>query len=165
MATFMGRMAWLAGLGLMINAAFAVQPAAVLPGGQPDGSTLLPNQWSLRPAGRQIPVGDFPVNIALHPGGRYAAVLHSGYGTHEVRIIDLAQGTEVSRTELKLSYYGLAWSPDGEELFVSGGAGEVVHVFAFQDGKLSARRELALRPSAEEGVPAGLAVSAAGRAV
>ncbi len=165
MATFMGRMAWLAGLGLMINAAFAVQPAAVLPGGQPDGSTLLPNQWSLRPAGRQIPVGDFPVNIALHPGGRYAAVLHSGYGTHEVRIIDLAQGTEVSRTELKLSYYGLAWSPDGEELFVSGGAGEVVHVFAFQDGKLSARRELALRPSAEEGVPAGLAVSADGRAV
>ncbi len=29
---------------------------------------LLPNQWSLRPAGRQVPLGDFPVNIAMHPG-------------------------------------------------------------------------------------------------
>ena len=51
----------------------AVKPAAtsrLLPGIQAGGSVLLPNQWSLQPAGRQLVVGDFPVNLALHPGGR-----------------------------------------------------------------------------------------------
>ena len=36
---------------------------------------LLPNQWSLRPAGKQLELGVFPVNIALHPSGRWLAVL------------------------------------------------------------------------------------------
>ena len=40
------------------------------PGPQKDGSVLLPNQWALNPVGRQIVVGDFPVSLALHPGGR-----------------------------------------------------------------------------------------------
>src|SRR5438552_3642467 len=61
----------------------------ILPGVQPGGSILLPNQWSLRPAGRPLVLGDFPVNLALHPTGRWLAVLHAGYGEHEVMIIDL----------------------------------------------------------------------------
>ncbi len=40
---------------------------AILPGVQASGEILLPNQWSLKPAGRQITVGDFPVNIAVSP--------------------------------------------------------------------------------------------------
>ena len=38
----------------------------VLPGLRRDGFVQLPNQWSLKPAGRHLEVGDFPVNIALH---------------------------------------------------------------------------------------------------
>src|SRR5262245_22692848 len=34
----------------------------VLPGLRKDGFVQLPNQWSLKPAGRHIEVGDFPVN-------------------------------------------------------------------------------------------------------
>src|SRR5437764_15289563 len=60
-----------------------------LPGAQPGGSILLPNQWSLRPAGKQIELGDFPVNLALHPTGDWLAVLHAGYGTHEVVVLSL----------------------------------------------------------------------------
>ena len=45
------------------------------PGKQPDGSVLLPNMWSLRPAGTQVDLADFPVNIALHPDGKFAVVL------------------------------------------------------------------------------------------
>ena len=44
----------------------------VLPGLGIDGDVQLPNQWSLRPAGRQTELGDFPVNIALHPSGQWA---------------------------------------------------------------------------------------------
>src|SRR4030081_2544138 len=65
---------------------------SLLPGKQSDGSVLLPNQWSLRPVGRQIELRDFPVNVAVHPGGRFAAVLHSGYSSHQLSIIDLLSG-------------------------------------------------------------------------
>ena len=36
----------------------------ILPGLQEGGEVLLPTQWSLRPAGKQLEVGDLPVNIA-----------------------------------------------------------------------------------------------------
>ena len=65
-----------------------------LPGIQPGGEVLLPNGWSLRPAGKQVPLGDFPVNLALHPSGRWLAVLHAGFGPHEVMVLDLQGGRQ-----------------------------------------------------------------------
>ena len=59
---------------------------------------LLPNQWSLRPVGKQVELGDFPVNVAVHPGGRFAAVLHSGDSAHEILVVDIAAAEVVSRT-------------------------------------------------------------------
>src|SRR5437588_12367404 len=67
-----------------------------LPGAQPDGSILLPNQWSLRPAGTQIELRDFPANIAVHPGGRFVAVLHNGYSAHQISVVDLPAQKTVS---------------------------------------------------------------------
>ena len=71
-----------------------------LPGKQADGSVLLPNQWSLRPTGKQIELRDFPVNVAVHPRGRFVAVLHSGYSAHLVSIVDLQLGNSVSHATL-----------------------------------------------------------------
>src|SRR5882757_6951079 len=84
-----------------------------LPGLKPDGSVLLPNQWSLRPVGKQVPLGDFPVNIAVHPEGRFAAVLHSGHGPHEILIVDIKEARVVSETKLNEAYYGLEFSRSG----------------------------------------------------
>ena len=81
-------------------AADAAEPnarARELPGPLADGAVLLPNQWQLRPAGEQVAVGDFPVNLALHPGGKFAAVLHCGNGQHEVIVIEVPSGRQVSR--------------------------------------------------------------------
>ncbi len=157
--TIHGGRAWAlaAAFGLLVLPAGA-KPPVTLPGLQRDGSVLLPNQWSLRPAGRQLVVGDFPVNIALHPGGRFAAVLHSGYSQHEIRIIDLSAGRQVSQVALEESFYGLAWSQDGSHLYVSGATLEVVQAFAFAQGFLSAPTMLRLRPVTETGVPVGLAI-------
>lgn len=127
---------------------------------QVDNETvLLPTQWFLRPVGRQIVVGDFPVNIALAPGGRFAAVLHSGNGRHEIVVIDAVKGALVSRVALEESFYGLAFSADGKRLHCSGAGDEVVHVFDFADGFLSAPRAVQLRAAAKRGVPGGLAVA------
>src|SRR5262249_54443756 len=61
----------------------------VLPGLRKDGFVQLPNQWSLKPAGRQVELGDFPVNVAIHPSGEFAAALCAGYREHEAIIVDL----------------------------------------------------------------------------
>src|SRR5262245_50241760 len=37
------------------------------PGMTRDGSVLLPNGWSLKPAGQQARLGDLPVQMAMHP--------------------------------------------------------------------------------------------------
>jgi DNA-binding beta-propeller fold protein YncE len=145
-------------------AALAKSPA-ILPGVQLDGSMLLPNQWSLRPVGRHLVTGDFPVNIALHPSGAFAAVLHGGWGQHEVRILDVKAHQFVSQAAIEESLHGLTWSPDGTKLYASGAGEELVHAFDFKAGYLSEHRRLRVRSTKERGIPAGLAVSADGAAL
>lgn len=150
------------GLALLVVSAYPAEPkrpVAILPGQQPDGSILLPNQWSLRPVGRQVPMGDFPVNIAIHPAGRHAAVLHCGHGQHEVVIVDVTSAKIVSTVAFSEAFYGLAFSTDGARLFCSGASDEVVRTFKFAEGYLTEPGEIPLRPVRERGIPAGLALS------
>src|SRR5947207_4039140 len=137
--------------------------SANLPGQKSDGSVLLPNQWSLRPAGRQIELDDFPVNIAVHPDGRFAAVLHCGYSQHKISIIDLSSGKVVFKRGIEEAFYGLEFSKDGRKLYCSGAGEEVIHSFNFEKGMLSDHARLKVRPQQERGVPAGLALDSAGR--
>jgi YVTN family beta-propeller protein len=143
----------------------SAKPAAsprILPGVQPNGFIQLPNQWSLRPAGRQVELGDFPVNIALHPGGDWLAILHCGYGEHEVVIVNAPRAKITCRVPLDQSFYGLCFSPDGRTLYASGGEFEVVHAFDFDTGLLFRHRELRVAPVKEKFVCGGIAVDPKG---
>jgi sugar lactone lactonase YvrE len=146
----------------------------LLPGIQPGGEVLLPNQWSLRPVGRQLPLGDFPVNLALHPEGKWLAVLHAGFSEHEVMIVDLDEKRQPARRGEKYprvtcrvpvdqAFYGLCFAPDGKTLFASGAEFEIVHAFAFEDGLLGHRRTVRVADEKEKFIPGGLAVDAAGK--
>jgi YVTN family beta-propeller protein len=153
---------------IILGAALALaqwSPAAELPGKKEDGSVLLPNQWKLRPAGEQIALGDFPVNLAMHPAGKYAAALHCGYSQHEIVVVDLAARSIASREKVEEAFYGIAFSADGKKLFCSGSAGEVVHSFTFAEGALSAHGSTPLRDAKLRGIPAGVAVDKSGRTV
>ncbi len=149
----------------------AAPPAArVLPGLHKGGFVQLPNQWKLSPVGKQIEVGDFPVNIQLHPTGQFAAVLHCGYKDHEVLVLDLnpARRKVVSRAVIDQAFYGLAFSPDGRQVYASGGEFDVVHVWDFDKGYLHNHRIIdasAGRRTVTSGVtldPAGKELFAAG---
>ena len=158
-------------LSLAIAAAAAVaaadEPAAarLLPGVQPDRSVLLPNQWSLRPTGTQVKLGNFPVNVAVHPQGKFAAVLHSGYGPHVVSVVDLAAAKVVSHVRLPRTFYGLCFTPDGESLLVSGGEDNVVYRFHFTGGRLSGREAIDVLGSKKAAVPTGMACSRDGESL
>ncbi len=134
-----------------------------VPGIQSDGAVLLPNQWYLRPVGKQVEVGDFPVNVALQPKGKFAVVFHCGYGTHELVALTLPDGQIVSRVRVSEGFYGVTFSPDGRRVFCSGAGTEVVHAFAFKDGYFSEHEEYRLRDEAKRGIPGGLAVTSDGR--
>src|SRR5262249_5275610 len=117
-----------------------------MPGAQFDGAVLLHNQWSVRPAGRQLELGDFPVNSVLHPSGQWLAVLHAGYGVHEIVIVDLNRNRPkvCCRVDIDQTFYGLCFAPDGRRLFASGAELEIVHAFRFGAGLLFDHQRIAV---------------------
>ncbi len=122
---------------------------------------LLPNQWSLRPAGELMELGDFPVNMVLHPTEPFAAILHAGWGTHEVIIVRTDKPREVvCRVPITQGFYGIAWDRSGTRLFASGGETEVVHSYKFAGGLLSDATKIQVVPPKTRFVVSGMATSA-----
>ena len=140
-------------------------PARVLPGVMLDGTVQLPNQWKLKPAGRAIEVGDFPVNMAIHPSGQYVAVLHAGMREHEVIIVALEKTRQriVSRVAVEQTFVGMCFSPDGKKLYASGAEFEVIHEFDFVRGLLGNPKTIDLKGTAEKFIIGGLAIDKDGR--
>ena len=137
---------------------------ATWPGLTHAGTVLLPNGWSLRPAGRQTRLGDFPVQIAVHPSEPVLAILHAGYGEHEVVTASATTGKIIGRVSLPETFAGLVWSADGKHLYVGGGWDDRIYRFDHADGLLSNKSTFAYPPGDEERkVPAGLALSADGK--
>ncbi len=137
----------------------------VLPGLLQDGSVQLPNQWKLTPAGRQIEVGDLPVNIAIHPSGQYLAVLDAGFQEHEIVIIALERTRQkiVSRVTLDQTYIGMAFSADGKKLYASGGEFSRIHEFEFSRGLLGNPKIFELEGAGGTLVIGGIAVGKDGK--
>jgi DNA-binding beta-propeller fold protein YncE/phospholipase C len=137
-----------------------------LPGLRQDGFVQLPNQWSLKAAGRQLELGDLPVNIAIHPTGEFAAVLCAGYKEHEVIVVDLnpERTRVVSRVQIDQAFYGLAFSTDGKQVFASGGEFDLVHVFDFERGYLTKGRSIDVSAGkGVKGVVGGMCLDSTGR--
>ena len=114
-----------------------VKEPATWPGMTRAGTILLPNGWSLKPAGRQTKLGDLPVQVAMHPSEPILAILHAGYGEHEILLVNGANGRTISRVSLPGTFAGLVWSADGKQLFASGGFDDLIYRFDHADGLLS----------------------------
>lgn len=137
-----------------------------LPGMSPDGLMVLHNQWSLNPTGHHILLGDFPVNIALHPKGRLAAVLHCGQSTHEVIVVDLKERKITSRVTIPEAFYGICFNADGSQLFASGGEYDVVHHWRVDaEGLLFEHKKIRIVPQEESFVVGGVTMSADGNEI
>lgn len=82
---------------------------------------LLPNGWTLTPAGKSLPLGDLPLNIAVSSSGRYAAVTNNGQSTQTLQLIDAKQETVLDSVIIPKSWLGLAFSADEKYLYAGGG--------------------------------------------
>jgi YVTN family beta-propeller protein len=105
--------------------------------GQKEQGYLLPNGWTVSPAGEQVILKDLPLNIVPLADSRHALVATSGYNAHELTLVDL-QTKQVRQTEtVRQSWFGLALTTDQDKLWWSGGGGAALHAFNFKDGKLA----------------------------
>ena len=117
---------------------------------------------------RHIEVGDFPVNIALHPTGEFAARaacrVSRARGRRSSTSTRSGRGSCRGRT-IDQAFYGLAFSPDGKQLFASGGEFEVVHVFDFDRGYLVKGRaiDVSVGKADQRAVVGGLSFDTTGR--
>jgi DNA-binding beta-propeller fold protein YncE len=139
--------------------------AVTWPGMTRAGTVLLPNGWSLRPAGRQTKLGDLPVSIAENPAEPVLAVLHAGYGEHEVILLDAGTTRVSCRIPLPETFAGLFWSRDGKHLYVGGGFDDVIYRFDHAGGLLGQKTKISYPAAAgrRQRVPGGLALSDDGK--
>ncbi|MCL4843960.1 MAG: beta-propeller fold lactonase family protein [Bryobacteraceae bacterium] len=119
----------------------------VQPGPQADGSVLLATGWTLRPAGLQIPLSTFPMNVREAPGGKFLVVLEGGYLPPTLTILDRPTLQPVDQRRVDDAWLGLAFAPTGNTFYVSGGSRARVFEFALTpEGKIEERRTFALIP-------------------
>jgi YVTN family beta-propeller protein len=101
--------------------------------------TMLPNGWTITPAGQITPLGTLPLRVIEDPTGRWLAVSNAGYGPQAVTIVDEHTGAIAASATIAKTFYGLAFAPDGKTLYASTAADGGIRRFAFdaKNGTLS----------------------------
>ena len=134
----------LGGRGALWAALLSIPACPQAVGPQPDGSFLLHTGWRLRPAGRQIPLGAFPMSMALDPAGQHLLILNAGREPPSISVIELASEREVARAPVEDGWLGLAFHPRGDRLYVGGGSRPFVFEHIFEGGQLRPARRMAV---------------------
>ncbi len=142
-----------------------------LPGRLGNGAVLLPNGWTIAPAGTHVFAGDLPLSMTKSPDGRYLIITNNGWSKPTLTIVDLQLRLITDRVSVEHAWFGLAWHPDGKRLYSAGGGENTISEFVYQTGQLKQSGVFTLgRPERARGgrlenagFVAGLAVSPDGR--
>lgn len=105
---------------------------------------LLPNGWSISPAGRSLPLGDLPLNLAVSPSKKFIAVTNNGQSVQSVQLIDPKTEKILDQVVVGKAWYGLKFSADNRFLYVSGGNDNWILKYAITDNKLKIKDTLML---------------------
>lgn len=97
---------------------------------------LLPNGWSLSPAGRSLQLGDLPLNIQISPNHQLLAVTNNGQSTQSIQLIDPKAEKILDEKPIGTSWYGLSFSANSKKLYVSGGNDNIILVYPIVKNKL-----------------------------
>lgn len=127
--------------------------------GPEDNKVTLPNGWSLTPAGRNFPLGDLPLNIAVSRSKKWMAVTNNGQSVQSIQLIDPVKEWVVDNVVVPKSWYGLHFSGDEKKLYVSGGNDNWILEYAIEDKKLVLKDSIILGKKWPNKIsPAGLAI-------
>lgn len=120
---------------------------------------MLPNGWSLSPAGKTLPLGDLPLNLVVSPTGKFMAVTNNGQSKQSITLIDPASETVLHEVEIKKSWYGLAFNSDETRLYASGGNDNMIVIYTISNSKLQKTDSIVLgKPWPVKISPTGLTI-------
>lgn len=126
---------------------------------------VLPNGWTVTPAGSMTTLGTLPLHMAVDPTGKWIAVTNSGYATEGVAVVNAATGAIASQATLAGTFYGIAFSPDGRTLYASTAAGSGIARFGFDPASGALTKLGAWKLDKKNIWIAGIAVSPDGKTV
>ena len=120
---------------------------------------LLPNGWSLSPAGKVSPLGDFPMNLVVSPRGKFIAVTNNGQSRQSIMLMDAIAENIIDEVEIKKSWYGLTFNKDETRLYASGGNDNMVVIYDIGNSRLEKLDSIVLgKPWPVKISPTGLAL-------
>lgn len=126
---------------------------------QTPNPVMLPNGWSLSPYGRNFPLGDLPLNIAVSASGKKMAVTNNGQSVHSIQLIDPVSEKVLFTRVVPKAWYGLAFTADEKYLYVSGGHDNRINKYAVSPNALQLVDSILLgAPWPNRVGPAGLAL-------
>jgi YVTN family beta-propeller protein len=157
---------------------FAVLAASTVASGQT--STKLFNGWTVTPAGFVIPLdhlesvvqdpefhkpaggisSDLPLKMIISPDGKVLLAACAGYNNTGLAVVELASKKVAQFFPLPKVWNGLAFSADGKRVFLAGGNSGTIHVFAYENGKLTLGKEVKPATKSRSVFLAGIAVDA-----
>jgi len=100
-------------------------------------AVTLPNGWKLTPAGKLLPLGDLPLNIAISPSGKLAAITNNGESDQTIQLVDIGREVILDSIIIRKAWLGLTFSDDGKYLYASGGNDNIIVRYAVLNNRLS----------------------------
>ncbi len=105
---------------------------------------LLPNGWSLTPAGRSFRLGDLPLNIAVSSSKKYMAVTNNGWGKQYIQLIDVQKEKVIDSIVIARSWLGLKFSADEKSLYAAAGNNNMILRYSVSNIKLKLQDSIIL---------------------
>ena len=125
---------------------------------------LLPNGWTLSPAGLSFPLGDLPLNIAVSKSKKLMAVTNNGQSIQSIHLINPVTEKVLDNVIVAKSWYGLKFSADEKILYASGGNDNWILVYAINHNKLQLKDSILLGKKWPEKIsPAGIDIDDAAK--
>jgi YVTN family beta-propeller protein len=97
----------------------------------------LPNGWSLTPVGKMVTIGDLPLNIAVSPDKKLAAITNNGVSDQFIELVDIKHSVVSDSVAIRKSWVGLVFSDDGKYLYASGGNDNMIISYAVKKNHLT----------------------------
>jgi YVTN family beta-propeller protein len=144
---------------MKVRTTLAAFAAAIAAYAAPAHGGVLPNGWTVTPAGTLTPLGTMPLHMSLDRTGRWIAVTNAGYARLSLTIVDAATGSIADSKTLGGAFYGVAFSHDDQTVYASTAAKDGVERFAFDAAKGTLRDLGPWTLAAGDVWTAGLAIS------
>ncbi len=97
----------------------------------------LPNGWKLTPVGKLLPLGDLPLNIAVSPSKKLAAITNNGQSVQTIQLVDIEHEVILDSVTIGKSWLGLTFSADEKFLYASGGNDNMIIRYSVSNNHLA----------------------------